>query len=172
MPLRMTEETIEMEYMTDWIMLDGNPLSLEIMDEKDGRIIYRSPVMYNGNKCYLIVSYDEDSHNASITGVRDYDSSALLLERNLKTVKYGDRIRPIYLSDSISSRSRNEIYGKSIRISDKTEIGMMKLEDGDYLEYAVLDDFRSDYYNTSIISYRIKNNKIKNKIIDKSLKAY
>lgn len=154
------ESVMSSEYGSRWLFLDDVPLHTDIIDASDARILYRSLIEYNGTKAYLITDYAYESGESNLLGIRYYDSDMITLDRNLLSVKRGDKITPLYPRESVDSRGAEEVRGKRVKLSSSTKLSFSALMDGSYLAYISVTDCRGDDYATSLVMFDIKGGEV------------
>lgn len=166
------ESLLSSEYGNKWLFLDDVPLHTDIIDASNDRILYRSLVEYNGKKAYLVTDYTYESGKSNLLGIRFYDSDMVTLDRNLVSVKQGDKITPLYPQESVDSRGAKEIRGKRIKLSSSTQLSVSALEDGTYLAYVSVNDCRGDGYATSLVMFDVRGGEVVDPRICDFLKVF
>lgn len=156
-----------------WIFLDGVPLACEITSATTSKVDYMSRVEYNGDPAYLLFSYDRDSEEFKIKGVRlipeDLENDNYLISSiNDMDIKPGDRITPVYEKYSYEYNSETEERGKTVKFNSFTKIKEDKLDSGMYLSMITIYDQRGDSYFSSIIDNELASKKIKERKIDEN----
>ena len=150
----------------EWVFLDGQPLALEITSKTISTVDYRSHVLYNGKDAYLIFSFDRDTEEFEIKGIRLFpeftqDQFNFTIDtKNTISPKPGDSIVPVYPTSDVWG-SQYETEGKKIKLTSSSSIEMKPLANGYYLAMADIYDQRGDTYTSKVIGYEISGGKIK-----------
>ncbi len=134
-----------------WISADGEPLSLEVISSGSGWVKYRSPVLRNGEREYLIIYRSEEE--LTVLGAVDaaaVDQNGNLLSRNTEAVAYKDKIVPIYRTGWLDSPDEYETLGKAVRYDDDT-IRYEAVDDGSYLVFIGIRNARGEEYSSPVI---------------------
>ena len=154
------------DFTGEWVFLDGQPLALEITSKTISTVEYRSHVLYNGQDAYLVFSFDRDTEQFDIKGIRLFPVYAqdvynfTLDERSTIALQPKDTIVPIYpVSDVYGQQYETE--GKKITLTASSNIEMKPLDNGYYLAMADIYDQRGDAYSSKVIGYEISGGKIK-----------
>ena len=154
------------DFAGEWVYFDGELLALEITSKTLSCVEYRSHVLYNGSDAYLVFTFDRDTEEFQIKGIRlvppqelDQINYIVSTKGNID-LKPNDTIVPIYpTTDMYGNISETE--GKKIRYSSNSSIVMKSLPNGYYLAMADIYDQRGDCYNSKVIGYEISGGKIK-----------
>lgn len=148
----------------EWITLDGVPLSTEIVSSSAAAVEYRSKVKCQGENFYLLFTYNRDSEDFTINGLKKIETGtdALLLPNSKKTdtVLAGKIIIPVYSSHSFESGEDSEIEGKKIFFTFRSKIKMKRLPEGTYLSTVVISDPRGDNYCSGAVEQIIVGDRI------------
>lgn len=98
------DETLEADWkkgiFTDnvdntWICLDGNPLSVNVVNSTDDYIFYESPIKLNGTEYMMEIIYDRKDKEYRIIGMQTYNDEGLPVRSNVRLTP-GDRIIPLF----------------------------------------------------------------------------
>ena len=155
-----------------WVHLDGQPLYLEVTSASESAVEYRSRILYNGNEAYLIFSYDRDTEEFTIKGVREVPSlnedqiNYLVNTKSNIELQRKDTIVPLYYAYDAYGQTYDK-QGKKIKYRATTKIHMKELDTNYYLGMTVIYDQRGDTYSSKVMGYDISNGKIKDCQIDK-----
>ena len=163
--------TISTNFTGTWVSLDGNPLPLEVVSETGDDITFRTSIDYNGLDAWLMVGFDAETGEYSILGVREVLNEAGTLNRSLLPLKDNSYITINYESGNLLSNA-SDIETKTVVYTSKTKLEDLTLKDGSYIEYIVVEDLRSDVYNTAVATFDINNGKISNQAIDPDIYSY
>ena len=183
------EGKMDCEFDGSWICLDGVPLATEVVASTASGVEYRSRVLYNGQDAYLTFSWDRDTEEFTIQGVRgvsDYELAGGLLNAELDPdpfnylvntrmnteLKKGDKIIPIYETSHLDSaeyntEEENSEEGDRIKIKESSAIKVEKLPDGYYLNTAVIGDTRGDVYYSKVVGNKVSGGKVKKRKTEK-----
>lgn len=149
----------------DWISLDGQPLSLEIVSSSPSSVQYRSRVKYNDADAWLELRYDRDSEALTITGVRDISMwgdpiNSYIDTKNVQEVQEGSKITPVYTVADLINNSSEQKEGKAVTFSKNTKLERNMLTDGKYLSTDVIFDQRGDSYYSGVVSATIQGSSV------------
>lgn len=163
------------DFKGDWVFMDGEPLALEITSQTLSRVVYRSHVLYNGNDAYLVFSFDRDTEEFEIVGIRlfpdDGDQINFMVSKdNNICLQEKDTIVPVYPTTDAAGMT-SEKKGNMIKYKATTSIEMKPLNNGYYLAMANISDQRGDSYSSIVVGYTISGGKIKNCEVDESFIA-
>lgn len=146
-----------------WITINGNVLLIEPVGISEDMIQYRSEVKYNGKDAYLMLGREPDTESFSILGIytkSSQESSGIVAERNLETVKPGEKLQPVYQLNRTGENQYTEVTGKEFRYQRDSRIGYEALTDGSYLVFFGLTDMRGDIYYSPVAELHMKNGEI------------
>ena len=153
-----------------WIFLGDTPLSLEVVVGTPNYTEYRSHVMVNGEEAYLTLTYNHDTDDVTVTGVRkvsnDGSVNYLINTRSVETLNKDDKIAPIYDISDFSTNQTYPVEGKSVRYQSTSDISLKMLPEGYYLTTAVISDQRGDTYYSQVAAANIDKNGISSWGID------
>lgn len=149
----------------EWICINDQMLALEIVDEAPSSIQYRTKILCNGVESYMLLAYDRDTEEITVSGIRaipseEDESIANISDRNLKSIQVGDKIVPLYEATDLLSGKNFTLEGKKIRYGKNTTIEMKPIQNGSYFTYILTTDARGDEYYTAIIEFSYDNNGI------------
>lgn len=182
------EGKLDCEFDGSWTCLDGVPLATEVVASTSSGVEYRSRVLYNDKEATLAFSWDRDTEEFTIHGIKgalDYELAGgiinlqytpdpfnYLINTRMNTkLKKGDEITPIYEttqmnSEEAGSGKESEEKGKVIKIKKNSEIKVEKLRDGLYLNAAVIGDTRGDVYYSKVVGSKVSGGKVKKKEVE------
>ena len=152
------EGSLVSDFDGKWICLDGQPLSVEIISSSPGATDYRAHILYNGDEAWLELSWDRDTDEVHITGVRKVptgvmdDVNYLYNTRSQEEVEIGAKITPLYDQSDISDNSTSNIKGRTVTFN-KSGVTLRReaLPSGSYLSSAVISDTRGDNYYSGVV---------------------
>ena len=117
-----------------WGSIDGVPVYMELTFEGDDYNRYTVPVMLNDEEYNLQVVYDFTEEEWTILGAQQGVSDEGMAGKELRQLKSGDKLTPIWYVSALSSDEDPEPYpAMTITVSDKTAFSEMDLPDGDYV---------------------------------------
>ena len=147
-----------------WIALDGVPLSTEIVSSSASTVSYRSRVRCDGEDYYLMFSYNRDSEEFRIAGLKKIetgdDTVLMLNSRKTETAIAGKTLVPIYECHSLITGEDMEKCGKKIYITTNSAIESLPLPDGEYLSTIVITDPRGDSYYSAVVEQKLMSGRI------------
>ena len=117
-----------------WLMLDGHPVFVEIVEENDDYDLYSVPVKLNGIKCNLQIAYDYKDHKYKILGAKRVTSNKMP-DKHLIKLKKGDKITTLHYGLSISGADSEftEVEVDTFIIDNNPKFEREELNDGEYL---------------------------------------
>ena len=165
------EGNIRADFDGKWIFLDGVPLACVVISSTSSGVDYISRVDYNGDPAYLLFSYDRDSEEFTIKGIRlipesETSENYLISSNNNMDLKLGDKITPIYSKVDYEYNTETEEEGKTVKFNSFTKITEDNLESGTYLGMITIYDQRGDSYYSGIVEHEISGKKIKDRKIN------
>lgn len=147
-----------------WIVLDGVFLSTEVVGSTETSVSYRSKVRCDGTDYYLMFTYDRDSEEFTIGGLKEIqtgDDTVLMLNtRQLETTLVGKTITPVYEIYDTGDNSSFEGTGDKIKIRQTSKITLKDLPNGSYLSSMVITDPRGDSYYSAVVKLELKSGKV------------
>ncbi len=153
--------TLRTKFDGTWATLDGHLLTLELIDESDTCIRYRSPIQYNGTQnAYLLLARDLETDTFSILGVQVMEEIADTFGRNLVQVEIGSRIAPCYRTENLADETIGETYGDSFSFGADSVVRNAALPDGEYFLILAVSDTRGDEYYPTPVLFTMKNGAI------------
>lgn len=155
------------DFNAEWVSVEGEPFLLEIIYATDKVIRYRSPIMWNGEEAYLILSYDYVTDDTSIVGVQKMSQlkEADLLVRKTENLKPGDKIKPLYKVYYLDTDTYETEEGEEVTYQSGSIFKEETLADGKYKEFIRVKDPRGDKYYTANVEFEMKNGKAKNVVV-------
>ena len=167
------EGNIRADFDGSWIFLDGVPLATEVVSSTSSKVDYLSRVNYNGDPAYLLFTYDRDSEEFTIKGIRlipeeESSENYLISSNDDMELKNGDRITPVYKKVDYSYNSESEEWGKTVKFNSFTKIKEEKLDSGMYLGMITIYDQRGDSYFSAVIDNKIASKKVKERKVDEN----
>ena len=166
------EGSLVSEFDGKWICLEGQPLSVEIISSTPAAIEYRAHVLYNGEDAWLELSYDRDTDEVNVIGVRKTpngmmdDVNYLTNTRSNEEVEYGATITPVYQQADFKDNSTRNVNGKTVTFKAGTNLKRAALPAGTYLNTAVITDPRGDSYYSAVFSSRMTGSTMGNWEVD------
>lgn len=133
-----------------WLSLpDGQNLATYIVDATDDYVIYTSPILLNGEECYLRMRQYYDSGVVKVEGawegIDDYGAS----DKSMIKLQQGDLITPTYFCIDDEGYDMDGYEGEAYKVKSKNgdlKIGYDYLFEGDYeYSFCITDIFGDDY---------------------------
>lgn len=174
-----------------WITLDGEPLFAQVLGDStrknkngkkiSGNDICMSPILLNGEPYKLYFSRNYPSGKVTLIGVLENDGNVTLPNNDLKSLKKGDVVTPLYIYDNadriensepINTESMTEeqqraylesvtVAGKSITIGDKPILKMETLYNGIFgYAFEFVNPSGKNVITNRGVACKIKNGKI------------
>lgn len=164
--------SVHTDFDGSWLFFGGNPLPLEVMSVNGEKVMFSTKILYNFNDATLITGYDTETDDVSVLGVRlDLDNSAVL-DRSLIPLKDRDIIMIVYETGNLYSNAISDEVKPVIYKEGKTVLEEKSLADGDYYQYIIFGDLRSDTYYSGIINLSIKDGKVVSQELDPTVFGY
>lgn len=145
-----------------WPMLDGHPVYVEITDEEDEYNLYSVPILINGEKYNLQVSYSFADEKYEILGARKEIGANGMGDRNLVQLKKGDKVTTLHYAMSISGDDDEfrQYEVDTFTVGDNVRFADEELGNGDYaycFEFVTPTDASA---NSDMVTFSIANGKI------------
>lgn len=130
------------DFTGEWLMWDGNFVTLELISQGDGYIRYAIPVKLNGKDMDVLVHYDIEEDTFEVLGAwSGLDSDSGMPDKNIVQIKAGDRIIPQFYYYMSNSDEEGYVDGDEFVVGDSIELAYEFLPNGLYL------------YGFSLVSY-------------------
>lgn len=144
-----------------WYMLpDGQPLAMFIVEEAEKYDIFTSPVMVNGKQTNLriMMQYTDDGYTTSIVGTWDGIDENGQAARDIRTLENGDVITPLYGAYSNDGTFVANMPGNEYTYNGDATVYDKMLSAGDYYYcFRITDIFGVSYY-TDFVMFSIDEN--------------
>ena len=137
-----------------WPYINNVPLYVEVVSNTASDIELRSHIEHNGNEAYLILNYDKDTEELTVTSVREVEEGDANFMDNTKSdmqLENGDTITPLYMETDLEDGSQSSVSGKSVKIKKNTSFEMKVLPKGYYVGTVVITDPRGDSYYSAVV---------------------
>ncbi len=136
-----------------WGSIDGILVYMELTFDGDDYNLYSVPVMLNGEEYSLQVVYDFEQEEWSILGARQGIDETGMAGKELRRLKTGDEIIPIWYSTSPSGGGDFEPYlSESITVTEQTAFAEINLPDGEYvMAFELRDTVDHSVYSDTVI---------------------
>ncbi|WP_026836142.1 clostripain-related cysteine peptidase [Eubacterium xylanophilum] len=132
-----------------WISLpDGQNLALYIVGTtEDDDIVYTSPITLNGKRTNLRLLQSDD--DIKVIGAWDGLDEEGASARDIKKIKKGDKIVPIYYAYDAKNPDEPEEYeGDTYKVGKKFKISYDYIMPGNYMYSFCIQDVYNNTYNT------------------------
>ena len=140
-----------------WFSLpDGQNLSVNLVDERDGYDIYTSPVKVNDDYTNLRFAWYHDSGEVKLMDLWDGVSDNGIAARPEDSLKPGDRIVPRFDAFNQETFEEGEYSGWEYTWEAGDNLAFGLLPDGDYLYSFVIDDIFGGSYVTDFTGFVIE----------------
>ncbi len=143
-----------------WLSLpDGQNLATFIVDYGEDYIIYTSPVKVNGVETNLRLRQDLNDDSVTIEGVWDGINENGVPSRDVRQLKAGDIIVPMYTSFTNDDEMTEGVYeGDEYKVDADTTIEYNWLDVADYMYAFCIDDIYGDYYMSDFVTFNLDEN--------------
>ncbi len=141
-----------------WLSLpDGQNLNLSVESATEDYIVYTSPIMLNGNECYLRMTQKVDDGSVVVEGAWNGLSAQGAVDRGVTKIKRGDVIVPMYKAFSADENVTQSTYqGEEYKVTAKTlAVDYDYLPDGTYVYGFSIEDAFGDTYFTDTVQFEI-----------------
>ncbi len=139
-----------------WFALpDGQILAIYIVAECDGYDVYTAPIMLNGEMTNLRITHDYTNGSVTIDGVWDGIGENGMASRDIRELKHGDVIIPVYYYMAIDSDDEGYWYGYEYVINGEPQINFEMLPDGEYLYNFTINDVFGDFRMTDFVNFTV-----------------
>lgn len=180
--LTFEDGALNVDFDGEWIYLNHAPLAVEVVSATDSFVTYRSKVSVDGEKKYLEFTYDRDTEELSLLGVRDVPTSVIFGDaltnnvfattRTFNEIPEGALIKPIYDVYDMETQTTSEQESEdSVRFGQRAKLLLRGLDNGGYLATAVITDIRGDEYYSPVMSYTMSGGKVSERKVDESFKG-
>ena len=153
-----------------WIFLGDQPLPLEVVSSTPSYTQYRSHMTVNGAEAYLTLTYNNDTDDVNVTGVRkvsdDGSVNYLINTRTVETLNKDDKIAPIYYVSDFSTNQFYSVEGNQVSYKSASDISVKMLPEGYYLCTAIINDQRGDGYYSQVAAANMDKKGITSWVID------
>lgn len=146
-----------------WMMLEGNPVYVEVTAEEEDYILYSVPIKLNGVRCNLEIAYNYDSNNYKILGARRKYSDKNMADKNLIKLKKGDKITTLHYGMTISGNDEDftEVEVDTFTLkNDKPVFADEEVGDGEYIYCFEFVAPNNESATSEFVNFTIKDNTI------------
>ena len=148
---------ISAEWNGEWVTLDGNFVSMNLIEDEDDHSIFAIPALLNGEDVDLYVQFDFDSGKYTLLGAwKGIDEKTGLVDKDLTPLKKGDKIVPMFeMYDETNDETTYE-EGKAIIYDPKTTTLQDEvLPNGAYTFGFALEDYAQNLTYTDFDVYDV-----------------
>ena len=163
--------TIPLKTIQKALYLEDEELSMEHMFNINDITRYKSEVLLNGKPCSIIIDYNLSNKGLVISGIKDESLPSDTVGRSLKTINKGDKITPLYYTESGFYLEEKYEKGKRIKY-DTHSLEIKDSKNGSYLLCVELSDLRGNVYTSPVIEVRIQNGKVMDAFINESVQTF
>ncbi len=145
-----------------WFSLpDGQNLSVNLVDERDGYDLYTSPVKVNDDYTNLRFAWYHDSGEVKLLDLWDGVGDNGIAARSGESLKTGDRIVPQYDAFDVDSYEESTYSGVEYVWTDGDKLGFGPLSDGSYLYSFYINDIFGGSFVTDNVRFDIDQGSIR-----------
>ena len=143
-----------------WLSLpDGQNLSMTIVDKNDEFVIFSSPILLNGEETNLRIRMTIEDGSIEIEGAWDGMTEAGAASRDIKKLKDGDKIVPLYTSYTLDDEMTESLYmGEEFTVQGDLELVYGLLFEGDFMYSFIIEDVYRDYLMTDFTAFNVDEN--------------
>lgn len=130
-----------------WVGLNGNFVSLNIVEETEEYNLYTIPAILNGEEVDILASWIWDDNDESggyyeVYGAwRGIDANTQMPDKNLIEIKDGDKITPIFTYYLESTGETGFVEGQEFTVEEALKLEDMPLPTGNYLYGFYVTDY-------------------------------
>lgn len=145
-----------------WGSIDGALVYMELSDETENYQIYAVPILLNGEKYVMSVSYDFQSKTYNILGARRAIDDNGMTDKFLRTLKIGDVIEPLHqvMRDYESDAEPELMPIEKITVTEKTAFEETDLGDGTFVMMFEMKDNRGNSFESDVVLINYKDGKV------------
>ncbi|GHV11211.1 hypothetical protein FACS1894219_01980 [Clostridia bacterium] len=142
-----------------WGSIDGSLVYMELTDEAETYQIYTVPVMLNGEKYSLSVSYDLELNKYRILGARRGIDENGMADKNLRKLKPGDVIEPLvyYFQDD---EDMKQITVDTVTVTADTVFEDTDMGDGTFMYMFEMVDAQNKSYYSEVVLFSVEDGEI------------
>jgi len=139
---------ITSEVSDAWETLNGNFITLDLLEEEESYALYAIPALLNKEDVDILVLYNDEYPDGKILGARPYDEENKKVQaKDLIQIRKGDRITPL-LEYETSDGDCGYEEGKEFVVKDKLLIEAQALPPGDYVYgFEIVDIYQNVTYS-------------------------
>ena len=141
-----------------WLSLpDGQNLCLNVVDKNSDFVIFTAPIILNGKECYLRLQQRLSDYKVSVVGAWNGVSTNGMIDRNIVSIKRGDKIVPLYNAFTPEQGvSTNSYEGEEYTVTSKgLKVDYSYLPSSSYLYNFCIEDVFGDYFLTDTVKFEI-----------------
>ncbi len=143
---------ISNNFSGQWVTLNGNFVSMYLMDEQGDSSRYTIPAKLNGTKVDILVDVDYKKGSYKFIGAwKGINPKTGMADKNIIKLKEGDKILPIYKYYSKSTGKSGYFEGKEFSFTSNPKLALSKLPKGNYLYGFYMIDI---YQNENLSKFR------------------
>ncbi|MEE3419914.1 MAG: clostripain-related cysteine peptidase [Lachnospiraceae bacterium] len=140
-----------------WFALpDGQTLCVNVQSQEDGYDVYSAPVKLNGEETNLLLIHDYENNEAYISGIWDGMDENGMSSRDVKEIKDGDTIVPIYDAYALDSDDESTYEGSAYTVQGELNLTYASLPDGEYIYSFNINDLYGDYLSTDPVNFTVE----------------
>ncbi|WP_168735764.1 clostripain-related cysteine peptidase [Cohnella fermenti] len=150
------EGIIRDDFTGEWLMWDGNFVTLDLVSQGDGFIRYAIPAKLNGKDVDILVHYDVEEETFEVLGAwKGLGSETGMPDKNIIPIREGDRIVPqfYYYYDSGED---GYMDGDEFVVGDTIDLEYDYLPNGSYLYGFSLVSYSGEETLTDFIEFELE----------------
>lgn len=122
------------DFSGQWVTLNGNFVSMYLMNEGKDVSTYNIPAKLNGTKVDIIVDIDYKKGNYNFIGAwKGINPKTGMADKNIIKLKDGDKLVPIYKYFNKNTGKSGYWEGKEFNFTSNSKLALSKLPKGNYL---------------------------------------
>lgn len=141
-----------------WLSLpDGQNLNLCVEGLSKDHIVYTSPILLNGEECYLRLYQNIEDGKVVVEGVWSAVDASGAVDRGMTPLEKGDEITPLYRAISSNDGTDSSDYeGDAYKLdSDELSVDYRTLGEGEYLYSFFIQDVYGDTFYTAAAQFDV-----------------
>jgi len=149
-------------FIGEWCAIDGAFMYMDVSDETEEYVLYKSPILLNGEEYALSIAYDVYGDEYIILGARQEMSENGMASKNLRKLVPGDIVEPLFyvIYDIENSDDIEQLSVDSITVTPDTKIIKEDMGDETYLFLFEMWDYRGNSYQSELLFFTIEDGEI------------
>jgi len=144
-----------------WGSIDGALVYMELSDEADEYQVYAVPILLNGERFTLLVSYIYSTEEYGVLGARKGIDDNGMSSGNIRPLIPGDTVEPLhYVMYYETDDDATEMALERITVTAQTRFEEMDLGDGSFMYLFEMRDVRNNSYLSEAVWISVEDGEI------------